>query len=300
MKQSEHCVESCDHFPGYKKILNRCLLRQTDGQYSDNNDVNIFLTGVAEDLAKTWHAIFLTCIVTLFFSYILLILFRHAIKYVIWIIYIGIIFLLSVGSVTLFVLHMTLSHKSSDLLIGSGVLAIFAFVVGLLLFCFKKRIHFVIQLFKEASKALVDVPMLVTEPTLTFCSLIFACFVFIQFTIIIECSGIIVEVKDPHGKFVEVIFVKDSVMKLTKYVNLVALVWFTSFIIGCQHFVIASTVSQWFFTRSKDKLDAPISKAFSLLLNFHLGSICLGSILITFVKILRACVESIKVNYCTI
>jgi len=119
---------------------------------------------------------------------------------------------------------------------------------------------------------------------------------FLYFAIVIESSGNLEVQNDSRGNFVKADYEKNVAMEMAHYVNLVAFIWFTSFILGCQHFVIASAVSQWFFTRTKDKIGSPIARGFSLLLRFHLGSVCLGSILITLIKIVRMIVESVNKN----
>ena len=292
------CVKRCEDFPGYTRIINRCIL--VNGNQSEPTDADFasFLSGVAADLANSWFPILMSSIVALVFSYVLLILFRYAIKYVIWVIYIGIIVAFALGSIAFLVVYFSVEKgkPAGGFLIFSGVLAIFAIVLGLVLFFFRKRIRLVIQVFKEASKALADIPMLIVEPSLTFIAIGFTCVSFLYFAIVIESSGNLEVQNDSKGKFLKAEYVKNAAMSVAHYVNLVAFIWFTSFILGCQHFVIASAVSQWFFTRSKDKLDSPISRGFSLLLRFHLGSVCLGSILITIVKILRMLVENVKVK----
>lgn len=80
------------------------------------------------------------------------------------------------------------------------------------------------------------------------------------------------------------------------YFNIVCYIWFVNFIIGCQNFVIAGTISKWYFTRDKTKLDGPIKTTFSHLLKFHLGSVCMGAILLTIAKIIKMLVNYIKVN----
>lgn len=76
-------------------------------------------------------------------------------------------------------------------------------------------------------------------------------------------------------------------MRIAEKVNLVAFIWFTQFIYGCQHFVIAGTISKWYFARDKTKLNSPIKTSFSNLLNFHLGSVCMGAMMITLVKFIK-------------
>lgn len=42
---------------------------------------------------------------------------------------------------------------------------------------------------------------------------------------------------------------KDGAMQFTRWYNLLGMFWFTQFMIGCQHMVIAGAVATWFFTR---------------------------------------------------
>lgn len=259
---------------------------------------------VSEDMSRTWPSILITCIVALVFSWVVLILFRYAIKYVIWIIYIGLVILLIVGSIALLMLYSEMKESANRqdveaanfVILGSIVLAVFALILALLLCFFRRRIHLVIQIFKEASKALIDVPLIITEPVLTFIALGFTCAGFVYFAMLIESSGTLTIHTTEDGEFDKATYEKNLVMKISHYLNLVAFLWFTSFILGCQHFIIGSTVCQWFFTRSKDKLDSPIQRGFSHLFRFHIGSVCLGSILITLVKIIRMIVESVQVR----
>jgi solute carrier family 44 protein 1 (choline transporter-like protein) len=106
--------------------------------------------------------------------------------------------------------------------------------------------------------------------------LLVAIVVFIYFSLVIESTQ-----KQTTGEWVH-------------YVNIVAFIWFTQFIFGCQHFVIAGTISKWYFAHDKTKLNAPIQTTFSHLLNFHLGSVCLGSMVITLVKCLKMIANSMQ------
>lgn len=97
------------------------------------------------------------CFVAFCFSYICLILFRYAAIYVIWIINIT-----CVGFVVflaLLCLYVNSPHEAA-------VMGILALVLIFLLIWFRKRIRLVAKLFKEASKALMDVPTLMFEPIL--------------------------------------------------------------------------------------------------------------------------------------
>lgn len=297
------CVKSCADYPGFEQVINRCFLLKGNETSEPGAGFSSVLQTVSEDLIQSWHLILITCIVALVFSYILLVLFRYAIKYVIWFIFIGIVVAFFAGSIIMIVFFF--AAKSSTILeeqegaygflIASGLFALFGLIIGLVIYFFRKRIGLVVQIFKEASKVLADVPTLIAEPLLTFISLGFTFFAFIYFAIIIQTAGKLEVQNDAQGKFFKAEFQPDSVIAMSNYVNFIAFIWFTSFILGCQNFVIAGAVCQWFFTRTKSKLDSPLMRSFEYLLQFHIGSVCLGSVLITIMKIIKMIIENLKV-----
>lgn len=179
-------------------------------------------------------------------------------------------------------------------LLPGGIVCAIVTIVGIIvLVVFRDRIRLVAALFKEASRALIDIPSIMFEPVLTFISLIFAFAPFVFFMIMIETAGNLQEGKAEDGAF-QAKYVKNVGMNIARALNYIAFVWFTQFVFGCQHFVIGGTISKWYFARDKSKLDSPIMTTFSHLLKFHLGSVCLGSMILTLVKIIKMIVSAIK------
>lgn len=259
------------------------------------------MRNISQDLSQTWASICASCFVALIFSYILIILLRYATKYVIWIMLYGIVFLFFIAAIVLLVTSvLSSSNAKKELsvgqLIAAAVFAIIGLVIGIILCCFRRRIRLVIQLFKEASKVLEDIPTLLVEPLLTFIVFGLTCCFALYFAIITSTAGDLEVFKSSGGKFLKALYIENALMKFANIVNCVGFIWFTSFILGCQHFVIASAVCQWFFTRTKSKLDSPLRRGFEHLLRYHIGSVCLGSILITMIKILRMIAEKIRVS----
>jgi solute carrier family 44 (choline transporter-like protein), member 1 len=250
-------------------------------------DVGIELEKVGEDIATSWWAFLVTSGVAITFSFILLVLFRYAIKYVIWFIYIGVVVLFFIGAVILLVAGSPL---------GAAIMGGIGLILAFVLCCCKKQIKVVIQLYKETSKVLLDAPLIMIEPILTFVALAFGTIAFLYFFLVTMSSGNPEPVYNSVGKFEKAVFRKNVAMIMSHYVNLMAFTWYTSFIFGCQHFIIACTVCQWYFTRTKSKLDSPISRSFSFLWQFHLGSVCLGALIMLAMRILRVIVEVVKVN----
>lgn len=272
----------------------------SNGSDSTPVDNKEFLHAISEDLLNSWSPILISCIVALIFSYILLVLFRYAIKYVIWVIYIGLIVVLVIGAIVFLVLYFKTKGDPNStpegFLIAAGVSAILAVILGIVIFIFRKRIALVVQIFKEASKVLADVPLIVAEPLLTFLAMGLATATFLYFVLVIQSSGNLTVQNDKNGQFFKATYEQDFGSVAAFYINLVSYIWFTQFILGCQHFVIAGTVCQWFFSHTKTKLASPIKRSFHQLLRIHIGSICLGSIFITLVKIIRMLVDSLTVS----
>lgn len=279
------CVPQCA--AGYTEIFNRCYRNSNDGQ----QDISGFFTKVSQDLITLWPMVILVCALAAIFSYVLLILFRYAIEYIIWIIYIG--FVLAIGAGAIFFWIWYIREGGSERLIPAIVLSLLVAVVIMILVWFRKRIKLVAQLFKEASKALIDITSLLFEPLLTFITLMLAIVPFIFFIIVIQTAGSPTDAKNLDGT-TQVTFQQDNGIYIARIINFVAFLWFTQFIFGCQHFVIAGTICKWYFIRDKSKLNSPVWTTFYQLVRFHLGSVCLGSIIITLVKILRMIVEGLQ------
>ena len=142
--QSElnECVEDCPEW--YLEISNRCI-------DADN------MAEMVKSLKETWYYILIICFVAFIFSYVFLILFRHAAKYVIWVINIGFVVL---------VVGLAILCAAYGIIEGAITFGIMGIFLIILLIWFRKRISLVAKLFKEASKALIDVPAVMFEPIL--------------------------------------------------------------------------------------------------------------------------------------
>lgn len=85
-------------------------------------------------------------------------------------------------------------------------------------------------------------------------------------------------------------------MSATRWINLFAFLWFVQFLLGCQDFVIAGSVSKWFFTRNKNKLSFPVIRSFAHLIRYHLGSVSLGSLVNAIVQMIQIVFKLIEVG----
>lgn len=290
------CVASCKGYPGYTQVGNRCLPLGRDDDIS-------YIERLADRLKDMWHIILIGFAVALIFSGITLVLFRFVINFIVWGLIIGTVALFTITSVIFLAISLenttpasNLDYSSHASLVISTVCGIFALIIGFLSFYFRKKIALVIRIFKEAAKALNDIPLIVAEPFLTFVTMLIAFFIFLYFAIVIQSSAELKIKTDQHGEFLRAYYEPDAWAITSHIVNMIAFCFFTKFVVGCQQYVIASTISDWYLSRSKHKLNSPISRGFKNLLNFHLGSICFGSIVFINIAILRQVVESLKVS----
>lgn len=231
------CVEKCK--TDYVEVFNRCF-KKGKKEEIDEKASGEFFTELSQDLIRTWPKILLTCFIAFIFSYIVLVLFRYAIEYVIWIIYLSFVGIFAAAALACWIFMIISKEKEEkiSLLVPSVVLTVITFVGIMILWYFRKRIKLIAQLFKEASKALIDVPSILFEPILTFITLILAIATFIFFLIIIQTAGNPTDNKNLDGT-TQVTFEENGGVSIARIINFIAFIWFSQFIFGCQHFVIA-------------------------------------------------------------
>ncbi|XP_049513644.1 choline transporter-like protein 1 [Dermacentor silvarum] len=70
--------------------------------------------------------------------------------------------------------------------------------------------------------------------------------------------------------------------------------WLANIILSCQHFVVASTIAAWYFTRHKTHMSAPVMRSMQLLVGYHLGSVIYGSLALVVADPLRAIISGTR------
>lgn len=227
------CISKCQE--GFEESFNRCIKIKKD---VEDNEVQKFASKRVEDLSETWWKILICCFIASVFSFIVLILFRYVIKYILWIICTAFIVLLAFFA-CLFWWNYSKStgEEKTGALISAIVTTILVPVLSIVMYCYRAHIKLVAQLFKEASKALIDIPTIIFEPILTFLSLMIAGVIFICFIFLIESVKVPIKEENVDGSF-NVKFVTNGKYFYVHIINGIAFIWFTQFILGCQHFVI--------------------------------------------------------------
>lgn len=170
------CVEKCDTKPGYRTFFNRCILDKKDETTSQKllsrTGLVNFFQDVSEDLSMTYREIIYVCLISLAFSFIVLVLFRFVVGFVVWIVLLASVITGIGGSIYLWIKYTEKQKDPPDFervttyLIAAVLSTCVTIIITLVIFTMRKRVSLVIQLFKEAGKALTDMPMLLIEPLL--------------------------------------------------------------------------------------------------------------------------------------
>lgn len=180
------CVERCKDIPNYKTFLNRCILDKKDETSTQKllskTGLFDFFQDVSEDLVTCWREVLYVCIASFAFSFLVLILFRYVVGFVVWIILFASVVATVVASCYLWSKYALYkrgedTERERTYLISAIVFSIVTVVIILIIIVMRKRVKLVIELFKEAGKAISDMPLLLLEPLLvglmSFSSLIY-------------------------------------------------------------------------------------------------------------------------------
>lgn len=162
-----------------------------------------------------------------------------------------------------------------------------AAVVSLLIFVARKHIRMVIRLFKEGGKVAESMPLILAQPFVTFVLLAVTLTLSVYFALWIITAGELK--KDEDGHFY---IKKDGLMMFSIFYHLFVVWWMVHFLIGCQHMVIAGATATWYFTRDKIRVENAIMKSYKFTFKYHLGSVALGSLILTAVQFIRSFIRA--------
>ncbi|XP_058055555.1 choline transporter-like protein 1 [Anopheles bellator] len=289
------CVANCNEVEGFKPFLNRCIRKSNPAEeVTTRTGLRNFFQEVSEDLDACHGEMLWLALTAFLLSLLTLALLRVLPGLIVWLVLVAVALACTAGTVWLWLKWNfeveqlpaeaggSARMRVTNWLYYAIAATIATVIVFLVILVMRKRIKLVVQLFKEAGKAIASMPFLLAEPILTFATIVGVIVLYVYFTVWIESAGMLVVEGNNSAKYV-----KDPTMLLTRWYNLLAFLWFCQFVIGCQHMVIAGAVAGWFFTRNKAHLGSPIGRSYGNLLRYHLGTVALGSFIIALVQFLR-------------
>ncbi|VVC24458.1 Hypothetical protein CINCED_3A005258 [Cinara cedri] len=296
------CVSNCSDTVDFREFMHRCIPKGDETTLNiilSNSSIGSLFQEVTQDLQHTKWDIINLCIFAFITSLVIVFLIRFVAGIVVWFVLIAVVVVSFSASIFLWITWKQKSnYEIKDQIVQRDVNTYFAFaliatistvIILLIIVAMRNRIALVVQLFKESGKAIQSMPLLLVQPMVTF---IFLCVMIVTwsyFAVLIQGSGFLAIEPESHNVY----YKKDQLMKFARVYNLLVLLWVIEFIIACQHMIIAGAVATWFFTRNKNNVSSPISTSVGYLFNYHLGSVALGSFIITVIQIIRAILDFI-------
>lgn len=289
--KERRCVRACRD--GYDPFFGRCIKNHDEFHSFDAQEIDV---GVYFASVK-WQLI-VACLLSVVVSMLMVFLFRYAIALVVWSIIIGGFLALVVLLVALWVIYiggMNYQKPTDDqngVLIFMIAFTIFVVAFGLILIWSRKKIRLVILLYKETAKAIFDMPGLIAIPVIFAVCLLIGTVIFTIITGMIYSSGILRLART--GFYV---YELNGVMIYTLAYNVAAYIWFSNFLTGIQYMIVAGAVSKWYFTREKTLLRSPIFWSTAITFKYHLGTVALGSLLLTLMQVIKSIILGLCKNH---
>ncbi|XP_046830701.1 choline transporter-like protein 1 isoform X2 [Vespa crabro] len=306
--KTRRCVAKCDDSEYQIFFLNRCIPKKlTDTAISLIKRLGLenFYKEVSTDLRVAWRELMYLCLIALAFSLGILIAFRYMVQWIVYIVLIGVI-VACIGGTTYLWMAWYQEKKELDskntpekenfeedsslqaYFIYAIVMSVVTVITLLIVLVMRKRIALVMQLFREAGKAVYSMPALLLQPIYTYLLIGLSMFAFIYCMLWIESAGTIY--KNKTG----IHFRKDALLIAARWYNLFVFFVMCEFFLGCQHMVVALAVARWFFTRDKKRLSLTVTKGFGYLIRYHLGTIAFGALIIGIVRLVRAMISFVQ------
>ncbi|XP_044756921.1 choline transporter-like protein 1 [Coccinella septempunctata] len=281
------CVEKCPpgNIPGFEEVSCEDNLNKSDAAEYEK-----IINGVEE----AWWVIVLSVIITCSLCFGMILLFRYAVDYTVWGLLIGSIGVLMIFAGRLWMIYFyypSTSDEAHQYLIYAGGLSIFVLFLIVLVSCMIERVKLIIELFKEASKAIFEIPGLIHLPVLTFAAVALTMIVLVVLTLYSFTASVLMEIR-PNQLDYEL----NGAILFTILYNIFVCTWFMQFMVSAQYMIIAGAISAWFFTRNKNYLDSPLWTSFVNFIKFHLGTVLIGSLILTIVKIIRMILRALSSN----
>ncbi|KAG5323745.1 CTL1 protein, partial [Acromyrmex heyeri] len=298
------CVESCKQDKTKIIFLNRCMNKKATETISSiirTLRLESIYNDAVTDLGIAWRELIYLLLIALGLSLGILIAFRYIVQYVIYVVLIGAV-LACIGGTTYLWLAWYREKKSVErgevypedssvepYFIYAIIMSVVSVIVLLVILVMRKRIELVMQLFREAGKAVYSMPALLFQPIYTYLLIGSTVIAWVYCMLWIESAGDIYLNRKNH-----IHFKKDALLIATRWYNLFLFFVACEFYLGCQHMVVACAVARWFFTRDKRRLSLPVAKGFGYLIRYHLGTVAFGALIIGIVRVIRAMIAFVQ------
>ena len=158
-----------------------------------------------------------------------------------------------------------------------GLVGVFMLVVVFMY----RRIHLAIAIMKSGAIFIKDVPSILLVPILMFLISCVLLAYWVLAIIFIYSSG---ELEKGNSVIAKISW--DNTTRHSLYFELVGIIWINSFKVALTQFIIACSVCFWYFSQENSSVGM-ICKSIGYAMRYHLGTLALGSLVLSMVKLLK-------------
>ncbi|XP_058454846.1 choline transporter-like protein 1 [Malaya genurostris] len=287
---SKNCVAKCPEGDGLILFFNRCVRIRLFRMDADHIPQS-FLEEIWQDLNMCYLELFWIFLLTFFSSQLMLMLLWCIPRLIVWVTMLMIVPTCSIGTCWLWfrwISSWRSDYNAENYLLYPIGASVASTVIFIWIYCMWGNLHLILEILYEASRAIRKGLFLLFIPLLTIVTLMITFTVAVCFILIIEGAG------EPMLAAKRVLYVKSPLVLVTRWYNLLAFLWFCQFLIDCQHMVTAGSITAWYFTVDKSKLNSVMKRSFALLLWYHLGTVVLGSLLIAITNLFRLILRCVR------
>jgi Plasma-membrane choline transporter len=169
---NRRCVKSCEDERFYTPSAGYYCLTEKEKREITAGDVAEFTRSFTGDIKECMWRILITMAFACGFSALVLLLFRHFIKYIVWTILLVVtVCLIAVCALAWVDFAKAKEHSPTDgqyrpkrSIVEAIIVTVLAVAFPLCVFIFRREIRFTIRLLKEAGKAIIDMSLLMLVP----------------------------------------------------------------------------------------------------------------------------------------
>eukprot|EP01135_Chromosphaera_perkinsii_P005675 Nk52_evm7s358 gene=Nk52_evmTU7s358 len=286
-----------------RAVLARDVIRRAFGSatmYGMGRDILL-------DLSRSYHYMLMCLLAAVVVSFLWLWLMQRSVRVMVWFT-VGAFVGLSCASTVYFFwqwreeahdvdVHGTGSRGNAKVMFWfSVVLAVFTLTVLFVLLMVRGKIRIAIDIVQEAATAIDWIPQLTFFPFLVFVVLLLYAGYALTVLVYLATTGEmeVDKVVGGNGGHRSRLVFNHTAMWMVVY-HLVGSVFIVNLILAIQRTTIAGCIAAWFFASNKLLMPtSPVLTSLSRVLRYHLGSLVLGSVIITFVQMIRMCFDLVK------
>ncbi|XP_025163675.1 choline transporter-like protein 1, partial [Harpegnathos saltator] len=211
------CVAKCNEMSNTTMLfLNRCVhkhVTDTINKIIRNLGLDSFYREAVNDLGVAWRELVYLLLIALAFSLAILVAFRYMVQWIIYIVLIGVI-IACIGGTTFLWLAWYQENKAvkenaipaedssvEPYFIYAIIMSVVTAITLLVVLVMRKRIALVMQLFREAGKAVCAMPALLFQPIYTYLLIGLTVTAWVYCTLWIESAGDIYKNSKGHIHF---------------------------------------------------------------------------------------------------